>query len=108
MAIPKKGSRSIVVDGVTYRWRVRKDPTYEECYTVWNGGQGSMTIAVENAETVGSVLLIYLGQPHPGIGKFVTAVPITPSQGAQYIKESLAQGWKATENGSAFEYVPEN
>ena len=67
-----------------------------------------MTISVENADNAGSVLLIYIGQPHPGIGKFITAIPITPSQIARYIKEALTQGWKVSENGSAFEFVPEN
>ena len=28
MAIPKKGSRLITVDGTGFRWRVRRKPTY--------------------------------------------------------------------------------
>ncbi|MFI6297620.1 hypothetical protein ACIBEJ_38915 [Nonomuraea sp. NPDC050790] len=28
MAIPKKGSRLITVDGVRYRWRIRHKPSY--------------------------------------------------------------------------------
>ena len=28
MAIGRKGSRRIVVDGTTYRWRLRRRPTY--------------------------------------------------------------------------------
>ena len=30
MALTKKGSRSIVVDGVSYRWLVRRKPTYDQ------------------------------------------------------------------------------
>jgi hypothetical protein len=28
MALGRKGSRTIVVDGVAYRWRLRRRPTY--------------------------------------------------------------------------------
>jgi len=107
MAIAKKGTRSIIVDGVKYRWRVPKDPTYSDCQTVWEGGKGSMRVVVENAETAGRALLIHLGQPHPSIGKYVAAVPIAPSQIAEWIRGALAQGWQAIEKGSVFDFMPE-
>lgn len=102
MAIPKKGSCTIVVDGVTYRWRVRKKPTYSQCYAVWNGGVGDITFSVEHVETPGSVLVVHLPQPHPGINEGSVGVPIVPSQVAQHITQALATGWKATETGSPF------
>jgi hypothetical protein len=67
-----------------------------------------MTVAVENAETAGSVLLIHLSHPHPSIGSFITAVSIKPSQIAEYIKNALKRGWKPSRNGSAFHFIPEN
>lgn len=93
MAIPKRGSRSIIVDGVTYRWRVRKKPTYSQCYTVWNGGVGDITFSVEHAETPGSVLVVHLPQAHPSIHECSRGVPIAPSQVAQIITQALASGW---------------
>lgn len=108
MAITKKGSRSIVVENIKYRWRIRQEPTRADCERYWNFKEGGMTVAVENAETAGCVLLIHLPQPHPGIGKYLTAVPITPSQVAEYIKEALKEGWKATDAGSAFRFFPKN
>lgn len=30
VAIPKKGSRLISVDGTAYRWRIRHKPTYSQ------------------------------------------------------------------------------
>ncbi|TMR88031.1 hypothetical protein EJK15_68485 [Nonomuraea basaltis] len=45
MAIPKKGSRHITVDGAVLRWRVRRKPTYCQ-----GNGWGPMTFAVELAD----------------------------------------------------------
>lgn len=35
MAIPKKGSRLIVVDDTTYRWLIRRKATYMQA-DIWN------------------------------------------------------------------------
>ncbi|MFC7650030.1 hypothetical protein ACFQX6_64120 [Streptosporangium lutulentum] len=55
MAIPKKGSRLISVDGTAYRWRIRHKPTYCQ-----GNGWGSLTYAVEPAGRRGRVLLVEL------------------------------------------------
>lgn len=60
MAIPKKGSRLIVADGVQYRWRVRGRYTYQQLLgSYWY-------LAVEHADTKsGQVMVIRLPQGHP-------------------------------------------
>lgn len=55
MAIPKKGSRLITVDGVVYRWRIRHKPTYCQ-----DDGWGPMTFAVQLADSPAAVLLVSL------------------------------------------------
>ena len=53
MALVKKGSRLITVDGVGYRWRVRGRPTYSQGI-----GQTGLTFAVERVDLKGSVLVV--------------------------------------------------
>lgn len=38
MALVRKGSRLITVDGVTYRWRLRGRPTYDQGRTALTEG----------------------------------------------------------------------
>lgn len=102
MAIPKKGSRSIVVNGTTYRWYVRRNPTYSQCYNVWNGGSGHLTFCVEHGDTPACTLVVNLPNAHPGINAGSPVLPILPSLVAQQIERALAAGWKATTRGSAF------
>ncbi len=101
MSLPRKGSRLIVVDGISYRWYVRKKPSYSLCYGVWNGETHALTFAVEHAEAKGSTLVVTLPQIHPGVGNF-PIVPVLPSQVAHYISEALRMGWKATISGKTF------
>jgi hypothetical protein len=44
VALVRKGCRQIVVDGVTYRWHVRRKPTYSQ-----GNGWTPLTFAVEDA-----------------------------------------------------------
>ncbi|MBB5783464.1 hypothetical protein HD596_010220 [Nonomuraea jabiensis] len=60
MAIPKKGSRLITVDGTVFRWRVRRKPTYCQ-----GNSWGPMTFAVELAGASGRVLLVSLPCSRP-------------------------------------------
>ena len=53
MTLMKKGSRLIVVDDVTYRWRVRGKPTY--CQGL---GWSPLTYAVELAADPGTTLVV--------------------------------------------------
>ncbi|MFJ8473641.1 hypothetical protein [Kitasatospora sp. NPDC094011] len=54
MALVKKRSRHIVVDGVTYRWRVHHKPTYAR--------------ATEDATTPGTTPVVQADRPIQGTG----------------------------------------
>lgn len=100
MALNKKGSRRITVDGIEYRWRVRRKPSYMQglCWT-------PMTYAVETANSgqPGTVLTVTTGQAHPGNWLGVQAEPIRPAHVAASIREARIQGWDPTQAGSPFQ-----
>ncbi|MEU1165044.1 hypothetical protein ABZ372_32755 [Streptomyces sp. NPDC005921] len=97
MALVRKGSRRIVVDGTTYRWRLRGRPTYSQGLA-WS----SCTYAVEHADTPGMTLVVTTDQPHPSnwIGR--DAEPVRPSDVASAVRLALREGWNPTAPGSAF------
>lgn len=99
MAIPKKGSRLIVVDGVQYRWRVRGRPTYQQAIgSRWY-------LAVEQVEAKsGQVLVIRLPQDHPSgwMTKRENVVPVLPSDVEKYIRMGLQAGWHPDQPGKQF------
>ncbi len=99
MAIRKKGSRRIVVDGVPYLWRVRHKVTYsQECL------QYGLSFAVHHADEAGATLVVYLPPPHPSQSWLSqeAAVPLVPSAVARYIREALDAGWAPGEPGHTF------
>ncbi|MFF8531981.1 hypothetical protein ACN6K9_002895 [Streptomyces sp. SAS_267] len=97
MALVRKGSRRIVVDGTVYRWRLRGRPTYPQGL-VWS----PCTFAVEHADTPGTTLVVTTDQPHPGnwIGR--EAEPVLPSTVGAAVRTALREGWTPTGPGSAF------
>lgn len=97
MALVKKGSRRIVVDGVTYRWRIRHKPTYSQG-NVWT----PLTFAVEDATTPGSTLVVQTDRPHPGNWFGLPTKPVLPTDVTQSIRTALARGWTPLVNGSPF------
>ncbi|MFF3215451.1 hypothetical protein ACFYYB_33055 [Streptomyces sp. NPDC002886] len=97
MALVKKGSRLITVDGTTYRWRLRGRPTYDQAL-VW----APLSYAVEHAETPGTKLVITTNQPHPSNWFGTQGSPILPAQVADSIRTALTAGWKPENPGSPF------
>ncbi len=97
MSLASKGSRPIVVDGVAYRWRVRKKPTYGQALE-----QSRLLLAVELAEAPGATLVIELPQVHPSNWLGSEAVPVLPSDVMRYVREALAAGWQPTKPGKTF------
>ncbi|MEU8380346.1 hypothetical protein [Streptosporangium sp. NPDC048865] len=97
MAIPKKGSRLIGVDGTAYRWRIRHRPTYSQ-----GNGWGPLTYAVEPAEGRGRVLLVKLpcSRPDAWLGERTTTVG--PALVAATVRGALDRGWDPSQTGSAF------
>ncbi|MEV6111480.1 hypothetical protein AB0L59_02935 [Streptomyces sp. NPDC052109] len=97
MALPRKGARRIVVDGLTHRRRLRHRPTYAQALG-WTPG----TAAVEHADTPGSTLVVTTAPPHPGNHLGLPAAPIRPAEVAGAVRRALREGWIPVKPGSAF------
>ncbi|WP_405624573.1 hypothetical protein [Streptomyces sp. NBC_01396] len=97
MALVRKGSRRIVVDGTAYRWRVRGRPTYFQGLA-WS----PCTFAVEHADTPGMTLVVTTNQPHTSNWFECEATPVLPSGVAPAIRLALREGWNPTAPGSPF------
>ncbi|GGT07878.1 hypothetical protein GCM10010222_57310 [Streptomyces tanashiensis] len=99
MTLNKRGSRRITVDGVGYRWRVRRKPSYMQglCWT-------PLIYAVElaNADRAGAILVVTTGQPHPSNWLGVGAESVRPAHVAASVREARAQGWEPVASGSPF------
>lgn len=103
MALPQKGARSIVVDGVTYRWHVRGRPTYDQAL-----GWSTLSFAAELAACPGATLVVRTPYAHPSNWVGLLATPIVPALVAAAIRSALAQGWHPEAPGAArvIDYVP--
>ena len=98
MAAPKKGSRTITVDGTKYRWRVRHKPTYSQAL-----GWGRLSFSVETESGSGCLLLVACSGPRPDAWTPADgAVSLTPSKVAAFIRRALAGGWAPEKRGKPF------
>ncbi|MGW7486697.1 hypothetical protein [Streptomyces sp. NPDC054786] len=97
MAIPKKGSRPITVDGVDYRWSVRRKPTYLQGIC-----QAPLSVAVVLGHTPGSVAVLRMPHAHPGNWMGAPATAVRPAAVAHGIRSALRQGWKPDAPGRPF------
>ncbi|WP_221891361.1 hypothetical protein [Microbispora sp. KK1-11] len=99
MAIPRKGARLITVDGVPYRWRIRRKPTYGQAI-----GEGSLTFPVEPAEGPGRVLLVSLPFSRPDAWSGERTMPVRPALVAAVIRMALHRGWDPWQAGPAVDF----
>ncbi|MCY0929048.1 hypothetical protein OTB20_23170 [Streptomyces sp. H27-H1] len=98
MALVKKGSRLITVDGTTYRWRLRGRPTYGQGL-----GWSPLAYVVEHAESSpGTALVITTDQPHLSNWIGMQGSPILPAQVADSIRTALTTGWTPKIPGQPF------
>ncbi|WP_207757518.1 hypothetical protein [Nonomuraea cypriaca] len=97
MAMPKKGSRLITVDGTIYRWRVRHKPTYCQ-----GNGWTPLSFAVERAEKPGRVLVVTLPCARPDNWLGERTIAIHPILVVGCIRRAVKQGWESGQPGSAF------
>nr|WP_079034066.1 MULTISPECIES: hypothetical protein [unclassified Streptomyces] len=97
MALVRKGSRRIVIDGTAYRWRLRGRPTYSQGL-----GWSPCTFAVGHADTAGMTLVVTTDQPHPSNWLDHEARPVLPSAVAAAVRLALRAGWAPTEPGPPF------
>lgn len=101
MALVKKGSRLIDVDGTAYRWRLRGRPTYDQGLV-----RSPLAYAVEHADTSGTTLVVTTNQPHPSNWLGTQGGPILPTQVADSIRTALTDGWAPESPGSPFHLGP--
>src|SRR6476659_4411758 len=98
MAIPKKGSRTVTVAGVLYRWRIRRKPTY--CQGAF---AGRFSVAVERvAPPSKCVLLLAADFPRPDNWLSHPSKSVTPHMIAASTEYAPAHGWQPEHGGSAF------
>ncbi|MEH0829250.1 MULTISPECIES: hypothetical protein [unclassified Micromonospora] len=98
MALNKRGSRPIVVDGNRYRWLVRRKPTYSQGLT-WS----PLSFAVERADLPDcATLVVQLASPRPDNWINAAASPVLPSVVASAIRQALERGWQPERPGSPF------
>ncbi|MEV8015870.1 hypothetical protein AB0O76_05850 [Streptomyces sp. NPDC086554] len=98
MALVKKGSRNIAVDGVPYRWTLRRKPTYSQAL-VWS----PLTYAVELADSPGSTLVVTTNQPHPSNWVIEPVSAVAPYAVADAVRTALINGWIPEKPGSPFQ-----
>ncbi|MFF0123748.1 hypothetical protein ACFYP7_31205 [Micromonospora arida] len=103
MTLAIKGSRRIAVDGVTYRWSVRRRPTYCQA-----NGWSPLTFVVELAGQPGAVLVAALPCAHPGNWIGLPSQPVLPGTVAVGVRRALAAGWQPSRPGPAFELLLRN
>lgn len=103
MAMPRKGSRLITVDGTVYRWAVRAKPTY--CQAL---GWRPLTFAVEHAHTPGRTLSVETDSLRLDNWLERPGTPVTPRIVGRSIRAAVAAGWHPDRSGSAFRLTLKN
>ncbi|WP_063791945.1 hypothetical protein [Nonomuraea pusilla] len=97
VAMPKKGSRLITVDGGVFRWRVGHRPARGG-----DSGPGPLTFAVERAEDPAGVLVVSLPCARPDNWAGERTIVIRPVLVAGCVRRALEEGWDPGRPGSAF------
>ena len=95
MAIPKKGTRRIVVDATAYRWRVRSRPTYCQ-----GNAWGNLSFAVELEDAGQTTLVVEVDASRPDNWVGAPSAVITPAIVERAIRNALQRGWRPHERGS--------
>ncbi|MCA9663019.1 MAG: hypothetical protein KC486_32085, partial [Myxococcales bacterium] len=102
MSIPKRGSRTLVVDDVRYRWRLRGRPTAAQ-----RSGDTPLIVAIAAAEGDGPALVVrQLVHPAAARVRNHYTRAVTPAEVAGYVRQGLAAGWRPLEPGPQFDLEP--
>ncbi|MFD8976135.1 hypothetical protein [Streptomyces sp. NPDC059593] len=87
MALVRRGSRLITVDGTGYRWRLRGRPTYEQGLV-----PSPLTFAVEHAVTPGTTLVVTTNQSHASNWFGTRGGPILPAPAPVRLRLRVVSG----------------
>jgi len=96
MSLPKKGSRKIDIESGSYRWLIRKKPTYSQSV-----GWQTMIVAIESVEAEAKGLLVIntsVLRPDTLLKSGQTS--ITPATVRKMIIAAIADGWDAKSSGT--------
>ncbi|MEV4560478.1 hypothetical protein AB0K51_26265 [Kitasatospora sp. NPDC049285] len=96
MALAKKGSRRIVVDGVEYRWRVSRK------HWCCDYDASTLGYAVEDAIRPGTTLVVETGRPIVFDPDAVPTDLVLPAEVAAGIRAARSNGWTPSTNGAPF------
>ena len=96
MALSKKGSRAITVDGETYRWKIRRKPTYGQALS-----ESGVLIAIQRRDG-GRLLVVELSSPRQDNWLGLRGAVVTPRHVANFIRRGTADGWSSDEDGPPF------
>ncbi len=94
MSLPKKGSRVIEIESGSYRWLIRKKPTYAQGIA-----HGTLMVAIEDTrDDARGVLLVdtQIFRPDNWVKPNQTAV--TPSVIRKMIQGAIKEGWNPNSN----------
>ncbi len=98
MAISRKGSRKIMIEGEEYRWLVRRKAAYSQA----EYGSGKIHVAIEHAKEKGATLHIETGHPHPKDWGTVKVAPVTPADISLWIAMAIQKGWDPKNTGPTY------
>lgn len=96
MALVKKGSRRIVVDGVEYRWRVSRR------HWCCDHDPSTLSYMVEDAACPGTTLVVETGRPTVPEPNAVPAEVVLPREVAAGIRTARSNGWTPSSHGPPF------
>lgn len=97
MALVRKRSRRIVVDGRAYRWQLRRRPSYRQALS-----ESPFTYAVEDYDHPGRTLVVTTSRPHPSNWFNRPSAPVLPADVARAIQEAIERGWDPSSRGAPF------
>lgn len=94
MAIPKKGTRRIVIDNVVYRWLLKFSKSAEF--------MKSITIAVQPEPSPASKLIIYPIAVDVNYVDYNRGEPFTPKVVEHLVRSAFDAGWQPLDSKETF------
>jgi len=102
MTLSRKGSRRIVIDGISYRWLIRRRATWSDIHIeIANMPDGvPLRVAIEQEHAQGTLLIVTSNQPRLTKYRMVeTAGVVRPSDVERWIRDARAAGWDPAKPG---------